>query len=194
MRKGFLPWILGAAMVLPACTGYQELKKDWEGYKPSPFYQDYAKPGLSKPISPLPPDGNFEGEVQKLKERKKKWEDSLKAPEKEADFYRPDPARFSALLPLGEALSLAQEMLAKGFTLEDLEIVALLRNPGVKAAGRNLQASIEAYSQVWNLDEILRQYSAFSEGLMTGIGSMEGGNPWKGNFLSRVFYPLRARS
>lgn len=77
---------------------------------------------------------------------------------------------------------MAQEMLAKGFTLEDLEIVALLRNPGVKAAGRNLQASIEAYSQVWNLDEILRQYSAFSEGLMTGIGSMEGGESMEGKF------------
>ena len=68
-----------------------------------------------------------------------------------------------------------EEVLAKGFTLEDLEILALLRNPGVKGAERTLRASIEAYSQVWNLDEILRQYTAFTEGLMTGIGPMEGG-------------------
>ena len=124
-------------MVIPACTGYQELKKDWERYKPSPFYQDYAKPGLSKQIPPQPLDRNFEAEVLKLKERKKKWEDSLKVPEKEDDFYRPDPARFSALLPAGKEPSLAEEVLAKGFTLEDLEILALLRNPGVKAAEPN---------------------------------------------------------
>jgi len=175
MRKGFLFLILGTAMVVPACTGYQELTKDWERYKPSPFFQDYAKPGLSKQIPPQPLNGNFEAEVLKLKEKKKKWEDSLKVPEKEAGFYRPDPARFSALLSSGKEPSLAEEMLTKGFSLEDLEIVALLRNPGVKAAGQTLQATIEAYSQVWNLDEILRQYTAFTEELMTGIGPMEGG-------------------
>ncbi len=115
MRKGFLFLILGTAMVVPACTGYQELTKDWERYKPSPFYQDYAKPGLSKQIPPQPLNGNFEAEVLKLKERKKKWEDSLKVPEKEDDFYRPDPARFSALLSAGKEPSLAEEMLTKGF-------------------------------------------------------------------------------
>jgi len=175
MRKGFLPWILGTAMVIPACTGYQELKKDWEGYKPSPFYQDYAKPGLSKQIPPQPLDGNFEAEVLKLKERKKKWEDSLNSPGKEDGYDRPDPARFRALFPAAKEPSLAEEVLAMRFPLEDLENLSLLRNPGVKAADRNMRASIEAYSQVWNLDEILRQYSAFTEELMTGIGPMAGG-------------------
>ncbi len=57
-----------------------------------------------------------------------------------------------------------------------------MRNPGVKAADRTLQASIEAYSQVWNLDEILRQYTAFTEELMTGIGPMEGGESMEVKF------------
>ena len=176
MKKGFLlPWALGMTMVIPACTGYQELIRSWERYEPPPFYRDYAKPGLARQIPPTPADRDFEKEVEKLKERKKKWEDSLKVPEKEDGFYRPDPARLSALLPAGKEPSLAEEVLAKGFTLEDLEILALLRNPGMKAAERSLRASIETYSQVWNLDEILRQYTAFTEGLMTGIGPMEGG-------------------
>jgi hypothetical protein len=145
MKKGsFLPWALGITMVIPACTGYQELVRSWERYEPTSFYRDYAKPGLTKQIPPTPADPGFAKEVQKLKERKKKWEDSLKAPEKEDGFYRLDPARFSALLPAGKDPSLAEEVLTKGFTLEDLEILALGRNPGVKAAERNLRASIEA--------------------------------------------------
>jgi len=183
MKKGsFLPWALGMTMVIPACTGSQELIRSWERYEPTSFYRDYAKPGLTKQIPPTPADPSFAKEVQKLKERKKKWEDSLKVLEKEDGFYRLDPARFSALLPAGKDPSLAEEVLTKGFTLEDLEILALGRNPGVKAAERNLRASIEAYSQVWNLDEILRQYTAFTEGLMTGIGSMEGGESMEVKF------------
>jgi outer membrane protein TolC len=175
-RESLLPWALTATMLMfPACTGYQAHKKSWEKYEPSPFYREYARSDLARPIPPPIPDPDFDKEVQKLKERKKQWEDFLKAPEKEDVFYRPDSARIQALLPAGSEPSLAGEALAKGFTLEDLEILTLLRNPGVKGAERTLQASLEIYSQVWNLDEILRQYTAFTEGLMTGIGPMEGG-------------------
>jgi len=183
LKKGFfLLWALAMTMIIPACARYQELIRSWERYEPTLFYQNYSKPRLAKQIPPTPVDRDFEKEVQKLKERKRKWEDSLKVPEKEDGFYRPDPARFSALLPAGKEPSLAEEVLAKGFILEDLEILALLRNPGVKAAERTLRASIEAYSQVWNLDEILRQYTAFTEGLMTGIGPMEGGESMEVKF------------
>jgi cobalt-zinc-cadmium efflux system outer membrane protein len=45
-----------------------------------------------------------------------------------------------------------------------------------------LRAALEGYSQVWNLDEILRQYSAFTEALMTGIGPMKGREPMESKF------------
>ena len=173
----FLGWAIGITMIISACSGYQEHIRSWERYEPTPFYQDYSKPILAKPIPPISGDRDFEQEVQKLKERKRKWEDSLKKPEKEDSFYRPDPSQLNALLPAGKEPSLAGEVLARGFTLEDLEILALLRNPGLKAAERTLRASIETYSQVWNLDEILRQYTAFTEGLMVGIGPMAGAEP-----------------
>jgi len=173
MKKGFLlSWVLGMTLVMSACNGYQELQKSWENYEPPPFYQDYTKSSMARQIPKTPVDKDFAREVQKLDEMKRKWEDSLKVPVKEEGFYRPDPARFEHLLPAGKEPSLAKEVLFKGFTMEDLEILALLRNPGVKAADHALRASIETYSHVWNLDEILRQYTAFTEGLMTGIGPM----------------------
>ena len=178
----FLLWALGMTIIIPSCARHRELIKTWERYEPPAFYRDYAKPGLAKGIPPSPTDRDFEKEVQRLKERKKGWEESLKVPEKEDGFYRPDAARLNALLPAGKEPSLAEEVLAEGFTLEDLENLALLRNPGLKGAERNLRASIETYSQVWNLDEILRQYSALTEGLMTGIGPMEGGESMEAKF------------
>ncbi len=173
-RRIFLISVLGVMIFIQACTGYRDLTKSYESYEATPFYRDNAKPGMARQISSTPVDQGFEKEVLKLKEEKKKWEDALKVPKKEDGFYRPDLSRFSALLPAGKDSSLARQVLANGFALEDLEILALLRNPGVKAGERNLRASIEAYSQVSNLDEILRQYTSFTEGLMTGVGPMVG--------------------
>lgn len=175
MKKGFfLLFALGAMIFIQACTGYRELRRNWETYEPTPLYQDYSRPALAKPIPPAPVNQDFEKQVQKLQETKKKWEDTLKTPERENGFYQPDPSRLRGLQPAAKEPSRAQEALAGKFTLEDLEILALLRNPGVKAAERNLRASVEAYSQVSNLDEVLRQYSAFTRDLMAGIGPMTG--------------------
>ena len=174
-KTSLLPWALGMVMIIPACSGYQAHIKNWEKYEPTPLFREYARPAAVKQIAPIPVDRVFEKEVQRLQERKRQWEDSLRVPEKKDGFYRPDPARLRTLLPAGEDPSLAEKALVQGFTREDLEILALLRNPGIKGAERTLQASLETYSQSWNLDEILRQYTAFTEGLMTGIGPMESG-------------------
>ncbi|MBM4333373.1 MAG: TolC family protein [Deltaproteobacteria bacterium] len=176
MKRGFSLLLAAGAMIfIQACTGYQNLKRSWETYEPTSIYKDYSKPATAQPVPPTPANKDFEKQVEKLQETKRKWEDALGRPEREDGFYRPDPSRLSALLPAAKEPSLAREVLAKGFTLEDLEILALLRNPGVKAGERNLRASIEAYSQVSNLDEILRQYSAFTKDLMPGIGPMAEG-------------------
>ena len=183
MKKGILPLLaVGITLTVPACSGYRELKRNYESYEPTPFYREYAQSMPARQIPAAAVNEDFEKEVVKLQERKKKWEESLKAPEKEDGFYRPDPSRMNALLPAGEKPSLAEEVLANGFTLEDLEVLTLVRNSGVKAAERSLKASLEAYGQVSNLDEILRQYSAFTEGLMTGIGPMEGAESMEAKF------------
>ncbi len=176
MKRGFfLSLALGITIFIQACTGYQELRRSWETYEPAPIYRDYSKPRKPRELHTTPANENFKREVQKLQEMKKKWEDALKSPERGNTFYKPDPSRLSLLLPAAKESSLAREVLAKGFSLEDLEILALLRNPGVKAGERNLQASIEAYSQVFHLDEILRQYNVFTKDLMPGIGPMAEG-------------------
>ncbi len=164
----------GMMAVIQACGGYHDLRRGWDSYKPSPLYQAYSRPNPVRSIPPDPVNQDFDREVKKLQEKKRKWEEALETPERENGFYRPDPSRLGVLLPAAKDASLTAEILGKEFTLEDLEILAFLRNPGVKAAERNLRASMEAYSQVSNLDEILRQYAAFTKDLMTGIGPMTG--------------------
>ncbi|MDH4264732.1 MAG: TolC family protein [Deltaproteobacteria bacterium] len=173
----FLLGILALMLGIPACAGYQERVQTWKNYEPTPFYRDYATAKPTREISSTPPDRDFENQVVKIKEMKAQWEKALKTVEEEGPFYTPDHSRFQQLRPAGTDPSFAQAVLNGGFSLQDLENLAYLRNPGVKGAERTFRASLEAYSQVWNLDEILRQYTAFTEALMTGIGPMRGREP-----------------
>jgi cobalt-zinc-cadmium efflux system outer membrane protein len=176
-----LPLFLALIFLIgsPAWAGYRDLLHQWESYKPSEFYESNVHLVPAGAISATLPSIDFEAQVARLKEVEKQWQAALRAieEEKEALFFKPDPSSLLALRPAEQDAEFAEHVLAKSFSLEGLEILALLRNPAVKAAQDGMRASINGYSQVWNLDEILRQYSAFTEALMTGVGPMRGREP-----------------
>jgi cobalt-zinc-cadmium efflux system outer membrane protein len=178
MRKKItFSWAILAFVILPACSGYRGLVEEWREYRPPEFYESQVSPRLAAEIPPTPPDVDFQKEVVQLQEKKASWEKALEEPLSERGFYHPDPNLLRTLLPASGDSTVAEKKMAEGFFLEELEILAFLRNPGVKAAEKDLRAALEGYSQVRNLDEILRQYSAFTETLMTGIGPMKGREP-----------------
>lgn len=192
MKGRYLPiGIIILLMSVPACTAYQELKRDWEEYRPSTFYQHYAASKLVREILPIPADGDLEKQITELKKTKEKWLKSLQAPEEKEVFFQPDPRLLQELSPAGVDLAKAKVALANSFSLEELQVLAWVRNPGIKAAEHNLKASLEAYNQVTNLDEILRQYSAFTKELMTGVGSMESGEAMEVKFPFPGFLALK---
>lgn len=161
--------------VISACTAYQELKKDWERNELTTFSRAYMEVRAEKKVSLPSTADDFEREMEKIKEMREKWPKAIEIVEEKEVFYQPEPSSWQQLMPAQDDVSVAKAILAKEFTLRDLEILAFLRNPGIRAAERNLKASIEAYSQVSNLDEILRQYAAFTKELMTGVGPMVEG-------------------
>lgn len=174
MKTRIMPlWAMILLITLPACTGYKNLVQEWENFKPSEFYQSQVRSRLTKEIPPAPPDTDFEAQVARIKEMKIRWEKALKESGGRDTFYTPNPTLLNTFQGASTDSVYTERSLADGFSLEALEVLALLRNPGVKMAEKNLRAALESYNQVWNLDEILRQYTAFTEALMTGIGPME---------------------
>lgn len=158
--------------VISACTPYSELKKDWERSGATPFFRDYTQPRPQGEFWPSRPDEDFAEQMAKIKEMKEKWLKAVGAAEEKGVFYQPDPQLFKELAAASRDPSVAAQVLKRNFTLSELEILAWLRNPGITSAKKNWRSSLEAYSQVANLDEILRQYAAFTKELMTGIGPM----------------------
>jgi hypothetical protein len=163
-----------------AYAGYRDMKNQYDSYQPPLYFEDQLR---SAPESnKLIPDKGFAKEVEKIELIKSGWERSMIVGEGKDMFFRPDPSLLNTLKDVDRDTSIVLEILKKPYSLEKLEIMALLRNPGVKAKENLYRGSLEAFSQVAALDEILRKYTAFTEDLMVGVGPMKGKEPMQMKF------------
>ncbi|MBI5440883.1 MAG: TolC family protein, partial [Deltaproteobacteria bacterium] len=155
--------------------GYRDLSRELDAYEPPTLYQSQAtgKPGAAVQRGPSPSDAEFQAEVARLRELQARWEKTLTEPVAQDAFYAPEPSRLEALRPAANDAATTEKALADGFTLETLETLALLRSPAIQSKERELRAALEGYSQVENLDSILRRYTVFTASLMAGVGSAE---------------------
>lgn len=175
-HTGFWPIALGArlmlglwlALTLPPVPGhadvYENLKQEQQGYKLPAYLPGYGsgpQNALRKTIR-IPRQQTVTG-------------DRAGRP-----FY---PGAPPALPGPGQSVltnsqSPDQELirsLASGdYTLTDLEPLLLARNAGIASARLKVETARDGYSQVSELNDILLQYSAFTEGLRTGVGPQKG--------------------
>ena len=160
-----------AVVCCSGCSHYQNL---FEGY------ETYSPPAIaSAPIASehmvqvnLQSDADFRNQKTRIEQMSHQWESAIGASGTDTRFFLPDQGRLSALAPAGRDAAAAARALTPSFTLETLEILSLLRNQGMISAERTFQGKLQSYSQVSNLDEILRQYAAFTQAVMTGVGDM----------------------
>ncbi len=155
----------------PACSHYPKLSADYEAYNP-PAIVSPPVSAAPKPSEDLQADVDFRDQKTQIEEMSRRWEAALNASATDTRFFSPAPDQLSGLEPAVRDAAAAARALSSGFSLETLEILVLLRNQGVISAEKTFQGKLQAYSQVSNLDEILRQYSAFTQAVMTGVGDM----------------------
>ena len=177
---------LAILTALPAYGGYSDMKAAIKEYEPPGYVRRQANPPEAGPRTapePAPDLEAFEKTRRSLETMKDRWADLIRASEEtDIAFIHPDPELTARLRSAANNPDAAVDELKETFSLETLEALTLLRNPGIESARSNVQATLESFSQVTNLDEILRQYSVFTEGLMTGIGPMKGTEPPKTRF------------
>jgi len=161
---------------------YQEMQQAIEAYAPPSYVQSHLRPD-SDPLREMPQkDTDFEAEKRRLANLRTHWENALSLEKHENTFVRIDSDRLKKLGNAASDEGLAISVIQGTFSLEDIETLALLRNPRISAEENRVKAAAEGFSQVSNLDEILRQYTAYTEGLMTGIGPMKGKDSVKMKF------------
>ena len=172
--KTRIAWIASAALLSAgsALAGYSDLSKEIDGYRPPALSRSQVAPAPAQETKAAVPD-DFEAQASRLRELSARWEKALAEPAAADSFLVPEPARLDRLKGAATDDAAAERALADGFAVADLETLALTRNPGVASKERDLRAALDGYSQVENLDTILRRYGSFTASLMTGVGPMD---------------------
>ena len=180
MRRYLFPFLLVPLASAVGCSNYAQMSKNLEEYRP-PVYT-VSPPAKGKPRAGPSDESGFALEKRKISEAKTLWQKALKAPRTTETFFHPPSHLLNALKPAITEAEAAAAALSPRFSLETLETLAFFRNPGIKAGENRARAAIDTYSQVLALDDILRQYTAFTEGLKTGVGPLKGKEPMKTKF------------
>jgi cobalt-zinc-cadmium efflux system outer membrane protein len=174
-RNYLIAYILIILIVTPVHAGYREMKKEIDTYAPRSFVAIPDRPTTAPVDSPV--DQEFEASLQNILDIKSKWERLINSDDEGYTFLKPDIELIEALRPAASDPYKTAEKMKAEYSLKILEALVLLRNPGIKAAANRFRAAIETFSQVSSLDEILRQYTALTEGQMTGVGPTKGKDP-----------------
>ena len=194
----YIPLIIGLTGLLvasPAGAGYHDMKKEFESYSPPAYlmrqHQPVSHSVADKPVAVDP----FSAEQHRIEALENEWKNDSTNRNKNTFFY-PLADNFPAdLKRVAQDSTATAERLSKRISLETLEGLTSLRNPDIKSAEDQLKATISTFSQVSNLDEILRTYSVFYGIAFTGYRPHERqrqGYRQTQFSLSRCAFPQRA--
>ncbi len=156
-------WILLLALLLGCATSEEpQVQPDLEEH----LTDARSLTSAGGPEAPGESLTDFEAQVLQIRND---WQNRLGAPESMLTFYDFASPEMTKLRETASGDEFPGSI-ENEVTLDMLLAAAFVRNPELRAAQKQLQGTVEQYSQVTYLDTILRQYVSFLRTLNTRIG------------------------
>ena len=175
-------------------AGYRDLVDEFNAYTPPKYIVGRHFPPEGTPSQSESQSSRFEKELKHIKTIGADWRRALSRTDKIMPrFFTPDAKLFKKYHGAALDSKIALDAIRGAFNLATLETLAWIRNPAIKSAESKFSAAVESFSQVAHLDEILRQYAAFTAGIKTGVGPMKGQEPIKTQFPSPGMVSLKGQ-
>ncbi len=152
---------------------YQELRGT-EIQRPVYYYTEVEKRSANTESEPTVEPDQFLSEIEaKVLKYQKQWQAQLESETPMPNlFYDLSTDTVKAHRHLAASPEKARERLAEPITLELLVALGYEWNPGLKSAHEKIRAILEQYPQAAYLENVLRQYNAFTKQLDTKVGPM----------------------
>ena len=182
----FVIFIILLACVAPSYADYKSLQEELSAYQPPKYFSESLKfkAGDSEDEK-LTDDTEFSAVIERISRLKTQYDDKIKNAQSIKFLANYDPALFQSLTKISKNHKSVKALIQKRITLEEVEILSALRNPAILAAKAKVKAEIESYNQIMDLDENLRQYSAFAKGISIDSGPLK----MKDSIKSKYPYP-----
>ncbi len=180
--------------VTSAIGGTKALRREFNNYTPGEFYQDNitGPPSTQATITETAKkkqatNSNLLSSAQSIRQN------DLDFIFAKNGFFAIDITQSLPLHKIQTDRQTARRLIKKGLNLSEVETIVILRNPAIAAAKSRLRGSFETYSQVNQLDDILRRYTSFTEALRPGVGPMRGASPARTTFPFPALTALKGK-
>ena len=157
----------------PLSADYSRMNTELENYTPPVYYTDALEFKAGPSESTAKPDTSVDEAFSRIENLKQSYENTISYDHK--IFFLPDYDKetFKRLTDIASDPEAVRKLVSHTLRLHEIEIIAGLRNPAILAAQKKVRAELESFNQVLDLDENLKQYSAFTEGLNNKVGSLK---------------------
>ena len=152
---------------------YQELRSA-EIQQPAYYYTEVEKKFSNTESDPVVESDQFLSEIEaKVLKYQKQWKAQLESETPMPNlFYNLSTDTMKAYRQLAVSPKVARTRLAEPIGLELLVALGYEWSPGLKSAREKIRAVLEQYPQAVYLENVLRQYNAFTKQLDTKVGPM----------------------
>ena len=164
---------------------YDNMYESLEEYKPPVYFTQSLNLREEENNLYSKPDNDLSPLVATIEKLKIDHENRMKK-ERQIEFLSDyDNKLFKHLLTTSDSAGAVIKLVKKQFFLKEIEILAALRNPAILAAQKKVKAELSSFNQIMDLDENLRQYSAFTKDLDNSVGPLKMND----SIQSRYPYP-----
>ena len=152
---------------------YQELR-DTDLQQPAYYHTEVEEQVANTESEPLVEPDEFLSEIEtKVLKYRQQWQTQLESEIPVSDlFYDLSTDTVKAYRQLAASPEEAKTLLAQSIQLELLIALGYEWNPGLKSAREKIRAVLEQYPQAAYLENVLRQYNAFTKQLDTKTGPL----------------------
>ncbi len=170
--------LIGLTVLVAGCAShrletYQELRGA-EIQQPAYYYTEVEKEVADTKSDPIVESNQFLSEIEaKVLKYQKQWKAQLESETPMPNlFYDLSTGTMKAYRELAASPEEARVQLAQPIGLELLVALGYEWNPGLKSAREKIRAVLEQYPQAVYLENVLRQYNAFTKQLDTKVGPL----------------------
>ena len=170
--------LIGLTVLVAGCANrqretYQELRST-ELQPPVYYYTEVEKKVPNTESEPDVESDRFLSEIEaKMVRYQKQWQAQLESETPMPNlFYDLSTDTMNAYRELAASPEVARTRLAEPIALELLVALGYEWHPGLKSAREKIRAILERYPQAVYLENVLRQYNAFTKQLDTKVGPL----------------------
>jgi len=160
-------------IVSPLYADYSGMNEALENYTPPAYYTDALNFKKDPSESTAKPDKLSDEAFVRIEKLKQQHENNINYDHEIFFLPEHDTKTIARMADIASDPEAVRKLVSHTLRLQEIEIIAALRNPAILAAQKKIRAELESFNQVLDLDNTLKQYSAFTQGLNNKVGPLK---------------------